>query len=227
MDPARLSDLYDRRFHRADLVQDGINKTYRIDEDGEPPRYLRLYRQFGRSHEEIDFELRLLQALPDMNGVAVAKPIPKVDGSLLSELIEENESRVACLFDAAEGRVPESTIQDMKRLGQALATLHNATRQIHLPFSRPMNASAIFLDSITSLRQTGSRGAVIAQQIESECRDLPATLDRLVLPLGPCHGDVWAGNVRLLGERVTFFDFDECGFGPYVMDLATPTSPRP
>ncbi|QJP70316.1 hypothetical protein [Burkholderia glumae] len=39
MDLSRRFDLYDRRFRHADLVQSGINKTYCIDGDIEPPRY--------------------------------------------------------------------------------------------------------------------------------------------------------------------------------------------
>lgn len=222
MDLAHLSHLFNRHFHSANLVQDGINRIYRVDGNGEPPYYLRLYRQSGRSREEIDFELCLLEALPDLNGVAVAKPIPNVDGSLLSELTDQNESRLACMFEAAEGRAPQSNGQDMKRLGHALATLHNATSLVRLHYSRPIDIPAIICDSVTSLRQVGSTCTAIAQQIEHECRDLPIALTRSGLPLGPCHGDVWPGNVRLLDEKVTFFDFDDCGLGPYVIDLATP-----
>jgi Ser/Thr protein kinase RdoA (MazF antagonist) len=43
------------------------------------------------------------------------------------------------------------------------------------------------------------------------------------LRAGFCHGDVWLGkNVHFLGQRVTFFDFDDCVDGPLAVDLATP-----
>ncbi|MBU9198002.1 phosphotransferase enzyme family protein [Burkholderia gladioli] len=222
MDLARLSHLFGHHIDGAVLVQDGINKIYRIEKSGAQPRYLRLFRRSGRSREEIDFELHLLHQLPDMVGVAVARPLPNVDGALLSEVLDEDETRLACMFEAAEGWVPKSDVSDMKQLGQALAILHEAARRVPLPFSRPMDPSATIRDSIRSLEKIGATGLAIAQQIERECTHLPSTLTRSTLPFGPCHGDVWAGNVRMLDEKVTFFDFDECGFGPYVMDLATP-----
>ncbi|WP_186125890.1 phosphotransferase enzyme family protein [Burkholderia gladioli] len=182
MDLARLSHLFGHHIDGAVLVQDGINKIYRIEKSGAQPRFLRLFRRSGRSREEIDFELHLLHQLPDMVGVAVARPLPNVDGALLSEVLDEDETRLACMFEAAEGRVPKSDVSDMKQLGQALAILHEAARRVPLPFSRPMDPSATIRDSIRSLEKIGATGLAIAQQIERECTHLPSTLTRSTLP---------------------------------------------
>ncbi|MEI9425986.1 phosphotransferase, partial [Mesorhizobium sp. Cs1299R1N1] len=44
--------------------------------------------------------------------------------------------------------------------------------------------------------------------------------NKLIGPTGFCHGDVRQANMRILGERVTFFDFDDCGHGPQWLDVA-------
>jgi Ser/Thr protein kinase RdoA (MazF antagonist) len=155
MDLARLASQFGGQVFHASLIQTGINKTYRIDGCGTAPRYLRLYRKTGRSLEEIDFELHLLQHISDLNLVRVTRPIPDVHGNVILEIFDEGEPRIACMFEAAEGRAPGSNVDDMRRLGQALASLHNATRQVCVPYSRPINLSSVIRESIIALQQLG------------------------------------------------------------------------
>jgi len=39
-------------------------------------------------------------------------------------------------------------------------------------------------------------------------------------PLQPLHGDFNAGNLRRDGGAIRIFDFDDCGYGPAVFDVA-------
>ncbi|WP_085034564.1 phosphotransferase [Ensifer aridi] len=42
-----------------------------------------------------------------------------------------------------------------------------------------------------------------------------------VIPAGLCHGDAWTGNVRVHQGRAKFFDSDDFGHDPLVLDLGT------
>ncbi len=41
-----------------------------------------------------------------------------------------------------------------------------------------------------------------------------------LLPSGLCHGDLQLQNARFVGDAPTLFDFEVCGVGPCVYDLA-------
>jgi Ser/Thr protein kinase RdoA (MazF antagonist) len=38
--------------------------------------------------------------------------------------------------------------------------------------------------------------------------------------VGFCHGDIRLSNLRVSGEQVVFFDFDDCGIGHQLLDVA-------
>ncbi|KAB0264903.1 phosphotransferase [Microvirga brassicacearum] len=57
--------------------------------------------------------------------------------------------------------------------------------------------------------------------IESEYLPSLVRLDLRALPVGICHGDPWTGNARFQNDRTVFFDFDDFGRGPLVLDLST------
>lgn len=178
MDVTRLSSLYGRVFDRVVLVQEGVNTIYRTQENGRTTGYLRLFRRDGRTREDIEFELHLLEALSATRRFAVAKPIRDAHGKLLTTWVVGHEVRRACLFAVARGRELVRNVPDMKRFGAALAGLHIAADEARVPFFRSLDAPTILRDSVASLRQVGSIAEAIARRIESECEGVPLLLQR-------------------------------------------------
>ncbi|MGS1000139.1 phosphotransferase enzyme family protein [Burkholderia glumae] len=215
---AALANCYGRHFLDMKLIVDGINRTYRLTTD-DGSFYLRLYRPLGRSLEEIGYELALVDVLAQKQDVAVSKTVRNVEGNALTRFILEGEARVGCLFTAAEGREPCLDSEDMRRLGSALAKLHNASANFKPTFLRTLDPVCIGYEAIEALRRVGPIGERIAEQVLREGIDLMTELANRRLPLGACHGDVWTGNARIENETVTFFDFDECGQGALIFDL--------
>ncbi|GJE56185.1 MULTISPECIES: phosphotransferase enzyme family protein [Methylobacterium] len=217
-----LSRCYGRAFLSCDLVAPGANRTYRLATKGEA-YYLRLYRAAGRSPAEIAFELRLLREVRPTPGIDVARPIRTAEGADCASIVFESVTRAACLFQALGGRAVACEIGDMALFGAALAKLHDALAGIEGGEVRLLD-----LDPQTvCMRATASLAAIphsaAARHAIDHCRMEmlrgPAPHD---LPSGNCHGDAWSANAIIRDGSVGFIDFDDCGYGPYLLDLGTP-----
>ncbi|MBD8906988.1 phosphotransferase [Methylorubrum zatmanii] len=214
-----LSRCYGRVFTGCELVVPGVNRTYRLAAGGDLS-YLRLYRPVGRSLTDIAFELRLLRQVRTTPGIDVARPIRTVDGLDCAEVAFGGVSRTACLFHALEGRPITDAPEDVALFGAALAKLHAAMAGIDGGGARPLDAGALCLRAAISL--TRIPGSEAARRAVGRCRAEilgdPAAHD---LPSGNCHGDARTANAVVRDRTVGFFDFDDCGYGPYLLDLGT------
>ncbi len=228
-----LSARYGRDFDAAELVVGGANRTYRLGA-GADHVYLRLYRPVGRSLAEIAFELDLLRQCRPSPGIGVARPIATSDGADLVSLSFEGAARYGCLFTALEGRPLTHAPSDMKRLGASTAKLHAALSGISGGEARPLEPSALCRGAVEALRAIPG-SAPTRDAIEAWCARSFGVAARPPLPSGNCHGDVWARNAVVQGHGqeqghgqgqgqehgIGFFDFDDCGHGPYLIDLGT------
>ncbi|WP_407529707.1 phosphotransferase enzyme family protein [Methylobacterium oryzisoli] len=214
-----LSRCYGRAFAGCELVVPGVNRTYRLAA-GDDLYYLRLYRPVGRSPAEIAFELRLLREVRPTSGIDVARPIRTVHGADCAQVAFGGVDRVACLFQALEGRPVTYDPDDVTLFGAALAKLHGALAGIDGGEVRPLNPEALCVRAAAAL--TGVAGSEAARRAIDRCRTEllgdPAPHD---LPSGNCHGDAWSANAVVQGGTVGFLDFDDCGYGPYLLDLGT------
>lgn len=221
LDLALLSQCYGRAFSAAELVVGGVNRTYRLVGDG-LPFYLRLYRSHGRSEAEIAFELHLLRKFQTAPGIRVARPLATSDGSGLLRMPFEGSPRFACLFEALAGRPLARTSDDAALFGTALAKLHRALSGIAGGEMRPLAPRVLCEATITTLADIPSSGAV-RQAVERHCLAPLSAPSLNELPSGNCHGDAWFANAIVRERSVGFFDFDDCGCGPYLLDLGTAT----
>lgn len=212
-----LSRCYGRTFSDAELMMGGANRTYRLIADGAPV-FLRLYRPYGRSNAEIAFELRLLREAQPMPGLVVARPIATRNGRDRVRLPFEDTLRNACLFEALAGRPPTPARDDQALFGSALAKLHRALSGIPGGETRPLEPIDLHTRALTALAKIpGSQ--VVRAAILGHSLDPFRALSLSDLSTGNCHGDAWAGNVLIQDRTVGFLDFDECGYGPYLLDL--------
>ncbi len=219
IDLAALSRRYGRRFTSISLVVGGVNRTYCIS-DGLSFFYLRLYRLSGRSDRDVAFEIQILERFPIRTDVAVARPVSPLYGPPVFVLDLPGERRRACLFHSAEGRELIVSRQDMRLFGIGLGKLHAAFLSGSIPPGRLIAPMSICNETIELLRSFRS-GEVLAQMIEADCRPVLESVDQLDLPRGICHGDAWTANARISRDKVAFFDFDDCGVGPLMIDLGT------
>jgi Ser/Thr protein kinase RdoA (MazF antagonist) len=214
-----LCQHYGRVFTNCALVVPGANRTYRLTSD-DNTYYLRLYRPTGRSAAEIAFEMRLLHEARQTPGIDVARPIPTADGADCARLLFDGVDRAVGLFHALNGRPIAAEPEDVVLFGSALARLHGALAGIEAGSARPLDPATLCAHSDVSLARIS--GSETVRRALDRCRvemlGDPATHD---LPSGNCHGDARLANAIALDSTIGFFDFDDCGRGPYVLDLGT------
>lgn len=206
--------------------QIGLNDTYMVF--CQDKQYvLRLYRVGRRTDAQIEYELDALQYLDD-SGVPVSIAVTRTDGKRQAALALPEGRRQYVLFTNAPGKTYKYSddIQIAREYGKAVARIHNATDSFdsqHTRFEldlefllhKPLRQIEPFLkhrdDNWSYLQRLGDR-------IEREIK----RLSRDGMDWGFCHGDTNGYNAHLAnGTDLTFFDFDFCGKGWRVYELAS------
>ncbi|GHO82593.1 phosphotransferase enzyme family protein [Dictyobacter formicarum] len=132
------------------------------------------------------------------------------------------------LFTAAPGRVPEpfplGNAAQSIHFGRSLAMFHTAADTFGSVHERPPLDLKYLLDRSLALLQPFLNHRLedwkYLLSLVTEIRMRFADPISSHLDWGPIHGDAFSANATLAGDRVTWFDFDLCGPGWRVFDLA-------
>lgn len=207
------------------LLNRSENETWRAGD-----LILRLHRQGYHTGPEIASELAWLTALQDLPGLTTTRPIPGAQG-----LVTGIDGRHIVAFAPIEGQELQPG-DDLARwfapLGEVTARLHLHARQWTLPpgFTRKR------WDFETILGPQPHWGHW--RQAQGLDRDGEMLLARATEALwahlqaygtgpgvfGLIHADLRLANLMVAGDRLTAIDFDDCGFGWWVYDLAAALS---
>ncbi len=214
------------------LINLSENHTFRIDGDNSSRHVLRLHRPRYQSRTAIGSELSWLEAITDDTDIPVPRPIPGADGEIVQEVASE---RFAALFAFETGTEPQpdrDLVPLFATLGRYAATLHNHIAGWPQPekFARPI------WDAVGILEPSGLWGDWRkAPHVEGETLDLLTELDGALRAdladygtdidrFGLIHADMRLANLLVDGERTVLLDFDDCGYGWFLYDLAASLS---
>jgi Ser/Thr protein kinase RdoA (MazF antagonist) len=202
----------------------GVSDTYQLSA-GSQKFALKVYRSHWRCPEQILSELAAIEFLAQQ-GIAVARAVPRRDGRLITEIMAPEGPRSAVLFNWVDGFTPRySNPAHARCYGELLARLHTASDSVIPDGLRPrMDLDYLFNIPVERLRIQLSRFQSISDPLGALVERTGARLlgvDFQRLDWGFCHGDIWAGNARIQAERLVLFDFDFCGSGWRVADLAS------
>jgi Ser/Thr protein kinase RdoA (MazF antagonist) len=204
------------------LLHRGLNDSYLV-ESTRGRHVLRVYRAGWRTAEEIAYEMAALEYLGG-KGVAVALPVRRRNGAVVDWLPAPEGTRAAALFTHAPGRELDGSVEDSRRYGRAVASIHVATDDFETGHERfaldlehlltePLAAIRPFLRHRPADLDTIER---LAGLVRRRVAALPAgEMDR-----GFCHGDFHGDNAHIEGDTVMMFDFDCCGPGWRAYDIA-------
>lgn len=216
-----LSGLSSCRLHRVSW-----NSTY-ILWTRDTRFVVRVYGAMWRSRSEIQYELDLLIHLA-ASGCGVASPVARTDNEFLTPIPAPEGMRYAVVFTYAIGTVPESfplgdAIQS-EFFGRALAELHGAADTFTSSASRVahtitnlVDRPMIVLEPLFTHRTADWEylqyvATVVHNHFDNKSQDLT---------WGVIHGDPFSANATLSEDnRVTWFDFDLCGPGWHLSDIA-------
>lgn len=220
----------------------GHNTTFRIDVGNE--RFvLRINKPGWRSKRHIRSEATWLAAIRRETGLVVPEPVPNRAGELVTTAGARGvpEERHCLLFRWVKGRFYRKRISPvaLERVGRFTGRLHNYVEQEFEPppgFCRPSvqwqtvgeGNEAVEGDMARVVEQGLAAGIEIIKPedlatftmarhyLREEMEALPRTPDRYNL----IHADLHHGNYLFHHQEVRAIDFDDCGWGHFLYDLA-------
>jgi len=204
------------------IFRTGINHTYMIS-DNEDKYVLRIYSYNWRTETEIMEELRLLILLKD-NHINVSYPIKDKAKNYINTLQAPEGFRYAVLFSFAEGKkVRNLTEKTCYIIGSLMANIHkttinqkvnrieyNANTLTQLPYQYATKHFSESVEEMQFVKRAGEHLTTLFGKVNSD-----------KLRYGVVHLDLWYDNMSIEDESViTVFDFDFCGNGWLLLDIA-------
>lgn len=194
---------------------------------------LRLHRPGNKRLEWIKSELVWLTAISRNTSLCVAQPIPTIDNEpvAFTQVLGLNEPVVCTLFSWIEGhfeRTDTVSLQQVRATGKFLARLHHYSTIFDLPdgFIRPrLDDDGLFGAKLAYDPGTGAalftdEHHATFQQVEERVRQVMRELDTSKETFGLIHADFIMKNMLFRDDEVCAIDFDDCGWGYYLYDLA-------
>jgi Ser/Thr protein kinase RdoA (MazF antagonist) len=220
-----LSEYATEEVTDCQLWHRGLSDVYLVETPSQQ-YILRVSHHHWRSKSDIDFELELLDFF-DRHELPVSNPLRTIDDRLSVEIDAPEGKRYAALFKYAPGTVPLGDFNQTQSylLGKTLAKLHQASHDFRSQaFRQPLTLEYLLDDSMAKIApflpsRTDDNDFVrdTIAQIKWQLRDLPKEDPVWVV----CWGDPHSGNVHFTKDnRLTLFDFDQCGYGWRIFDIA-------
>ncbi|HET9067492.1 MAG TPA: phosphotransferase enzyme family protein [Amaricoccus sp.] len=223
----------------ARLINLSENATYAVEGAGGGRRYaLRIHRAGYHSQQAIGSELTWAQALRRDGIVVTPVPVPGKNGEIIQSLAHRTMQgpRNIVLFqweDGIEPGIGDDLEGPFETLGAVTARMHAHARA----WRRPAGFTRLTWDFETSLGalaphwgrwQDGmgldaEKEAIFARTVKTIGRRL-AAYGRASERFGLIHCDLRLANLLIDRETVKVIDFDDCGFGWFMYDAATPVS---
>ena len=203
----------------------GVNDHYQIDTKDH--KYIfRVYRNTHRSLDEISSEVFFLNELKE-KGIGISYPLSSLNKEQILKFDAAEGTRYGVLFSYAQGEsFGMLSDHQLANLGRELASIHNVSAEITLPFERrEYNINTTITHPIKALKPILERNPHMAVWIDGTMNKLISklkTFDLSKFSYGYCHYDLLPKNFHFDKEdKITFFDFDFLGKGHLVNDIMT------
>ena len=204
------------------LFRTGINHTYFISTSN--TKYaLRVYSYNWRTKQEILEELKLLNELRAHN-LSVSFPIKNKKGKFIQEINAPEGVRFVVLFSFANGnKVRFMSTETCFKIGSLMANFHKITHNkninrinytsetlVELPYNYACN---YFSEALPEMKFIKEQGNLICKLFKQA--------DATQIKSGIIHLDIWYDNMSITNKNeITIFDFDFCGNGWLLFDVA-------
>jgi Ser/Thr protein kinase RdoA (MazF antagonist) len=203
----------------------GLSDVYLV-ETATAPYILRVSHAHWRSQADIEFELALLDFLHQRH-IPVAYPLRTQTGQLAVTVSAPEGQRYASLFIYAPGQVALGDLNATQGqiLGETVAKMHQAGQDFCPAIERhPLTLKYLLDDSLQLiapfLQHRPADFDYLQEaigQIKQQLQDFPQEPPFW----GICWGDPHSGNVHFTPDnQVTLFDFDQCGYGWRMFEIA-------
>jgi len=229
---------------RLTLLGQAVNAVFRVDAPSTPGTgqrrrfVLRIYQPtsggYVGAHDtpSIISELVWVRTLRHNAGLIVPDPIPADDGALMAEAprVEDTEAWRCVLSAWVPGRRFSAglTPARLERVGRFMGRMHqHAAAFVPSPgFTRPrwdwerLFGAASVLGSANRDRVFDAADLDVFAALARQSDGVMRALGEGPGVFGMIHSDLHQGNYLFQGQEVHAIDFDECGFGHYLFDIA-------
>jgi Ser/Thr protein kinase RdoA (MazF antagonist) len=236
---------YDVEPVRIVPLRRGFNTTFRVDTAGGDRLVLRVQRRGGPDPVMVRSEMAWLAALRRDTPLGVPEPVPTRDGDLQTTVAADGvpESRSCVLYRWVDGRFVDEQLTEghLARVGAFTARLH-----VHgAGFRPPPGFHRGPVDHVTTFGRTRedslspevaehaaglvdavypAGGGDLVRAVIARAGAARAEIGRDPEVFGLIHADLHQENYLFHRGRVRAIDFDDCGYGPFVYDLAVTLS---
>ena len=224
----------------ATLLQLSENITYLIENrlTGEKA-VLRISRPGYHSMDELEAELLWLKEIKNYTPLIVADPIKGNNGSYI-QLINSwmiNNTYACILYEFLDGRAPDESDEQailarFTDLGEATAYLHRHVKMWNK--SDRLNRFVWDYDTMIGnsprwgrwqqAEELTGESARMLERVSSVIKDRLAQYGKNPKNFGLIHADLRLANLLIEDDRIKVIDFDDCGFGWFMHDLAASVS---
>lgn len=221
-----------------EMIDYSENATYLVKNIDGTSFILRISRPNYHEKEEIEAEIAWLKMLHEQSPIDVSLPIRADDGDYVHAHKVNNTIYYSTIFTFLEGNKPdeskeEQLIQQFETLGTITAMFHQHTVEnydYYKTFKRMIWDENTILGekpkwgrwqnglSITPERLALYERAV--EVIKVKLSQFGKSKDKY----GLIHADLRLANLLISGDEIKVIDFDDCGFGWYLYDLASSVS---
>lgn len=215
------------------LISHSENAVFLITGEDGYRKVLRVHRTGYHSLNGVRSELTWMKALQEDVGVETPQAIAGLDGEMIQfvQLETGHESRMVVLFEFITGEEPKSDdlVQAFYQLGSIAAKMHAHARA----WARPSYFERLIWDYERSLGaypnwggwQAGfadnKPGLEIVEAANALMRKRLAAFGTDSQDFGLIHSDLRLANLLVEGGGTKVLDFDDCGLGWYVYDIAS------
>ncbi|MBE9050108.1 phosphotransferase [Nostocales cyanobacterium LEGE 11386] len=229
-----IAALHKYGLENAQLTRLGgaSNTNFKVDIDS-ISYLLRLHTSALHNRVAVWSELAWLSSLQSDTPLVLPEPIVNLIGELVTGVSIDNDPETLCtLMSWVEGKIPPTvnflTDEQLVKVGSVMAQLHIHSQQFEPPegFKRHKFDEVHFSGCLEVLYTALSNTELDKNDLNSFKVNANhiithfARLERKQDNFGVIHGDFHSGNYLVCDEEVYIIDFDRCGFGFYLYDLA-------
>ena len=210
----------------CELLKPQLSDIYRID-SATGPYILRVYPHSMNLSRWISAEVEILNAL-QAGGLPVSAPLAQADGRWLLALDAPEGERYGVLYTYARGRSLKrfKDPELYRAFGRLAASIHAAAERLPGLHARaPLDRYALLARPIEIISAAYPDMPEEVAALREAADQAAQVMDRLPLTApywGFCHGELNFSNVHVDPDgALTLFDFEYCGPGWPVYDIAT------
>lgn len=224
----------------SNLIVLSENATYMVKNKitGEKDGVLRISRPGYHTLEELNSEMKWLNQINEYTPLIVANPIKGIDGRDIQIVTGDDEKQYFCVMcEYLPGETPdenneEQMIKQFKYLGETTAYLHRQTEiwngterleRIEWTYDTIIGDHAAW-GSWKNFSEMTPEAEIILSKVSSIIKKRLERYGKNNNNFGLIHADLRLSNLILEGDQIKVIDFDDCGFGWHLHDLASALS---